>query len=359
MERVLAESRLVRVIGALPTERPDRTSAAPPAAAVGYVLSNADGDDGDTLTNYDIIGAANNNTGLFALRGARPFNFLSVPPLSRESDVGLPALLVALRLCRERQAMLLLDPPAGWGDAAAAIEGLRNWPFYSEDSLMFYPRVLAFDRLRGRFEVFGSAAAAAGLLARADQSNPVWSPAESDEALLRPGLRPASNVTDLDRIRLAQGGVNLLQSARNLMRPRIGLRTRIPEAEVKSDWRYLAPRRFALFLMTSIERGTRWVVFEPSGPPLWARVRSQVTAFLQALEQEGAFIGGSAHENYFVICDQRLNDAGQVSAGNFQLLFGLGASRPGDVRAWLVTHTVSGSSVRAASVNQYALSLQS
>ena len=27
---------------------------------------------------------------------------------------------------------------------------------------MFYPRVLAFDRLRGRYEQFGSAAAAAG-----------------------------------------------------------------------------------------------------------------------------------------------------------------------------------------------------
>ena len=119
---------------------------------------NADGDDGDELTNYDIIGDADSGTGLFALQGAEPFNFLCVPPLSRELDVGLPALLVALRVCRQRHAMLLLDPPAAWSDAAAAIDGLRNWPFFSEDALMFYPRVLAFDRLRGRAGSFGSAA---------------------------------------------------------------------------------------------------------------------------------------------------------------------------------------------------------
>src|ERR1700678_3309202 len=73
-------------------------------------------------------------------------------------------------VCRHRRAMLLLDPPAAWSDAAAALDGLRNWPLFSEDALMFYPRVLAFDRLRGRQEVFGSAAAAAGLLARLDRS---------------------------------------------------------------------------------------------------------------------------------------------------------------------------------------------
>ena len=82
-----------------------------------------------------------------------------------------------------------MDPPAAWSDAASALEALRSWPLYSEDALMFYPRVLALDRLRGRHEAFGSAAAAAGLLARSDQRCPVWSAAESEEALLRPALR--------------------------------------------------------------------------------------------------------------------------------------------------------------------------
>ena len=357
---ILTGSRLVRARGILPRQRPDLTRGTSPGAAVGYVMSNNDGDDGDTLTNYDIIGDAKSGSGLFALQGVEAFNFLCVPPLAREIDIGLTALLVALRLCRQRQALLLVDPPLAWSDAAAAIDGLRNWPLYSEDAVMFYPRVLAYDRLRGRHEVFGSAAAAAGLLARLDRSGPVWSEAEKkEEALLRPALRGASSTTDLDHVRLSQAGVNLLQSARVAARavppPRISLRTLVAEAAAKSDWRELAIRRLALFIMNSVERGTRWVVYEKSGPALWSRVCSQLAAFFEALEQEGAFIGRSTEENYFVICDQRLNDVEQVAAGRFQLLFGFATSRPADFQAFLVTHEHGGSSVRAVSVNRYAL----
>jgi len=58
--------------------------------------------------------------------------------------------------------MLLVDPPAAWDTPEAALEGLRNWPFHSDDAVMFYPRVLAFDRLRGRYEPFGSASSGSG-----------------------------------------------------------------------------------------------------------------------------------------------------------------------------------------------------
>ena len=100
LPELLSNSELVRVAGTMPTLRPDRSVAPGGASSVGYVASNPDGDDGDTLTNYDIIGDARNGTGLFALRADAMFNFLYVPPLSRQLDVGLPALLVALRLCR-------------------------------------------------------------------------------------------------------------------------------------------------------------------------------------------------------------------------------------------------------------------
>jgi hypothetical protein len=360
---VLTGSRLVRARGILPRQRPDLTSGAA-GAPVGYVMSNNDGDDGDTLTNYDIIGDAKSGSGLFALQGAEAFNFLCVPPLARELDIGLPALLVALRVCRQRQALLLVDPPASWTDAAAAIDSLRAWPLHSEDAAMFYPRVLAFDRLRGRPEVFGSAAAAAGLLARLDRGGPVWGDAETrEEALLRPALRAACSSTELDHVRLSQGGVNLLQSvriaARALPPPRISLRTLVAEAASKSDGRELAIRRLTLFIINSVERGTRWVAFERSGPALWSSVSSQVSAFLESLQQQGAFPGASGSENYFVICDERVNDAGLVAAGRCQLLFGFAISRPGDFQACLVTHERAGSSVRAVSVNRYALPPQS
>jgi phage tail sheath protein FI len=355
---LLTESRLARLHGPLPRSRPDRPRGISPTAAIGYVMSNGDGDDGDALSIYDIIGDAKSGSGLFALQGADKFNFLCVPPLTRELDVGLPALLVALRLCRQHQAMLIVDPPSSWTDASRVLEGLRSWPFYSEDAIMYYPRVVAFDRLRGRQEVFGSAAAVAGLLARLDRTCPIWSAADSEEAQMRPALRPATTVLDADRDRLIHAGVNLLQPAR-VPRTRTSPRTLIAGAGVKSEWRYLSARRFALFVMSSIEAGTRWVLFEQPGATLWARVRAEVSAFFESLEDEGAFPGRSAEENYFVICDERLNDEDQVATGRFQLVFGFASSRPGDFQTFLVTHQPGHSSVRLASVNRYALLQQS
>ena len=76
--------------------------------------------------------------------------------------------------------MLLVDPPSSWASSAAALDGMRHWPFRSEDATMFFPRVVAFDRLRGRFELFAPCGVAAGIIARCDESTPVWSAAEGD-----------------------------------------------------------------------------------------------------------------------------------------------------------------------------------
>jgi phage tail sheath protein FI len=111
--------------------------------------------------------------------------------------------------------------------------------------------------------------------------------------------------------------------------------------------------------MSSIEQGTRWVLFEQPGPLVRERVRLEVVAFLESLEDEGAFAGRSAEENYFVICDERVNDIEHVAAGRFQLVFGFADSRPREFQTFLVTHGVGQSSVRHASVNRYALLPQS
>ena len=54
----LLDSRLVRVQGSVPTERPARTPPAASGAVIGYTPSNPDGDDGGPITDYDVIGSA-------------------------------------------------------------------------------------------------------------------------------------------------------------------------------------------------------------------------------------------------------------------------------------------------------------
>lgn len=354
---VLLESCLVRVHGPVPARRPDRSGGGPGGVVVGYTLSNPDGDDGAPLTDYDVIGSAARATGLFALAGAPRFNLLCIPPLARDRDVGLSTLLVAARFCHDHCALLVVDPPAGWRSAADALAALRVWPFRSDSALMYYPRVQAFDRLRGRVEVFGSCGAAAGMIARSDESWPVWTAAETEEGVLRPGLRPAVPVGDAERARLAQAGVNTLLAVRSGVRPGLSPRTLAPIAGV-ADARYLSARRLALFVAASIEQGTRWVLLEHNGPATWERACVRVDEFLQALAAEGAFAGASPEDSYFVICDERVNRPETLAQAKFNLLFGFAPSRPGEFETWLVTHRPGASRVRPVSVNRAATAAQ-
>jgi uncharacterized protein len=349
---VLRDSRLLRVVGPVPPQRPDRTVRSPGSPLIDYVHSNTDGDDGGPLTDYDVIGSATEGTGLFALAATTGFNLLCIPPLTREQDLGLSTLMVAARFCREQHAMLIVDPPSAWTSPRIALDELRGWPFRSDNAVMYFPRVLAFDRLRGRPEVFGSCGAAAGMIARSDETWPVWSAAESEDFILRPGLRPACAVAEADRNRLAQVGVNTLLAVRSTTRPGVSPRTLAASSGGSPDWRFLSARRLALFITASIERGTRWVLFEQNASPAWQRVQAQVEAFLDSLDQQGAFAGSTSDESYFVITDERVNETRTVDEGKVKILFGFAITRPGDFHAWVLTHQPGGSHCLKASPNR-------
>jgi len=351
---VLTDSRLVRVAGDVPPQRPDRSVRNPESPVVGYINSNADGDDGAPLTDYDVIGSAMARTGIFALRAVMGFNLLCIPPLTREQDVGASTLMIAARFCRDQHALLVVDPPARWTTAAQALTGLREWPFRSENAVMYYPRVVALDRLRGRHETFGSCGAAAGMIARSDETWPVWAAAEGEDAILRPGLRPASVVTELERLRLAQAGVNTLQAVRSSSRAATSPRTLAAGRSGAPDWKYLSARRLALFITASVERGTHWLLFEQNAEPAWQRAKAQIESFLEELDAQGAFAGSTPEESYFVICDERVNTAHTIAEGKIKLLFGIAITKPSDFHAWLITHQPGSSTCRPTWPNRQA-----
>ncbi|MCP5360063.1 MAG: hypothetical protein R3E75_05280 [Steroidobacteraceae bacterium] len=352
----LAQSRLARVCGTPPATRPELPPPAVPGGLVGYRLANNDGDDGLPLTDYDLIGSAQAGTGLFALARAPAFGLLCIPPLSREQDVGASTLLVAARFCHERQAMLVVDPPREWDIPAAALAGSRDWPFRADNAVMYFPRLIAPDRLRGRDEVFAACGAVAGMLARTDEIAPPWVPIERDAVMLRPRFRPACAVDDAVRARLLQAGINTLTAIRIAHREPDTPRTLATGNVVATDWRYLPARRLALCLAQSIVAGTRWMLLAHNGERTWQAARAQVEAFLETFAQQAAFPAAEGQQEYFVVCDARLNDAAALAAGRIALLYGYAAARAGEYHAFLVTHRTAGSQVRSVSVNRFATS---
>ncbi len=350
LPRAIADSELIRLAGEVPAQRPDRTMDAASGLASGYVNSNSDGDDGAPLTDYDLIGSPGERTGLFALDQSDHFNLLCIPPLSRDRDVGPSALLVGTRYCKERRALLIVDPPSSWHTADDAVKGMRDWNLFNENALMYFPRVLAHDKLRGHFESFAPCGAVAGTLARCDEAAPVWAPAKNDEAVLRPGYRPTCLVTEDRRMRLATLGVNTIQAVRSAARIGVAARTLAAGAAASADWQYLAARRLALFIVNSIECGTRWAATAQPHADVAEMAAAQVRAFLKGLHEDHAFDTRRMQDAFFVRCDQGSKFRDQGS--EFRLLIGFAARTVPDFHSFHIVHSAVGSKVVPVSTNR-------
>jgi phage tail sheath protein FI len=345
---VLQESRLVRVRGKVPESRPDRTFRPGSRHPIGYVDSNPDGDDGAPLTDYDLIGSADKGTGLFALRAVEDLHFVCIPPPARDRDVGPSVLLVATQFCRERRALLVVDPPAAWQTCDQALQGLRDLAFQSDHAFMCFPRVQAFDKLRGHHEAFANCGAVAGALARMDAHHSPWSGGPDQQLLLRPGTRPVALLTDGECHRLSAHGINPLQAMRPGGASAAPLKTLARGSGAGADASLLTMRRRQLLVLNSVEQGTRWARFETRDRHTWPRLARQVRSFLLGLAASGAFGKGTDLQSCDVVCDERINGEPELAAGQVNCLVTLPAVRAGEFRSFMLTYRFQGTSVRSA-----------
>jgi len=349
----LIESNLVRVRGEVPAQRPDITHGEGTQWA-GYVDSKPDGSDGEPLSDYDLIGSATDRTGMFALSQVERLDYLYLPPLSRDQDVGMSALLVASRFCQSHHSMLIVDPPRQWRSVTDALQGIREFNFTSDQALMCFPRVTSMDRLRQRMEVFANGGAVAGLLSYCEETRPVWDARQGEPPLLlRPGLRLQCELSEIDRWRLAAQGINALQTVRRNSEVQLLRRTLAGGSQAAADWGYVSPRRFALYASGTLLRNTRWVLLTQPGRTMWARLVKQVNGFLSELAAVGAFPEAASGKQYFVVCDERINAMTSADIPQVNVLIGFASTQPDRYHCYLLTHSLLGSHSRRVAVNRY------
>lgn len=154
----------------------------------------------------------------------------------------------------------------------------------------------------------------------------------------------------------------MLQAVRSVDRNRPALRTLACGASASSDWAYLAPRRFALFVISAIERGTRWAVLSANVSDTRRRVAKQVGDFLEALRAAGAFASVPADQAFLVICDERINDCDDehddpgtmngTTDGTINILLQLAGIHAGEYQSFMITHAIRGSVVRPVVINR-------
>ena len=164
----------------------------------------------------------------------------------------------------------------------------------------------------------------AGIYARADRERGVHK-APANEALVGVlGLTAAINNQRQDS--LNPSGVNVVRefAGRGLLV--WGARTLSSDTELK----YVNVRRLLIYLEHSIERGIKWVVFEPNDERLWTRVGDTVRNFLSLSWRDGALQGRSEREAFYVKCDRTTMTQDDITQGRLICEVGIAVVRPAE-----------------------------
>ncbi len=299
--------------------------------------------DGYAVSSRQITaaGLVASKRGIYALEKADLFNVLCIPPFSATADVDKTCWDAAIDYAVKRRAMVLVDPPyntSGWrsaADVAAAFadaSASASVATRNANAALFFPRLMVANPLKGnRLEAFAPCGAVAGLIARTDNARGVWKSPAGLDATLR-GLQGLDvNLTDSENGIINKLGVNCLRNFPSAGFTVWGSRTlNGTDSQADPQWRYLAVRRMALFLEESLQRGTQWVVFEPNDEPLWAQIRLNVGAFMQTLFRQGAFLGQSAQDAYFVRCDTTTTTQTDIDNGLVNIVVGFAPLKPAE-----------------------------
>ena len=298
---MLSASALARVEHPFPTRRPECTVDANGKTGATYIEHVQAGVDGTELSDYDLIGSRKERTGLFALEQVENFDLLYLPVPGKGIDTGPAAILAAELYCRQRRAMLIVDPRAEWDTVEKMTRGVRELGYASPNMLGYYPRM----KERDSDDIPRPAGAAiAGLLCKQDRTHGPWSELDAPGLGLQRHLVPAVEFDDEDTHMLQRAGINVIgHGTAGRCRVR-GSLTMGRGSEAHRRFARLSVRRFCLQIVNSIADAARWAVFEPFDDHLAKRVRAQVLAYFYCLDDLGAF----ATDRFIVECDAGVSD---------------------------------------------------
>ena len=205
--------------------------------------------------------------------------------------------------------------------------GLR--PPFSDKGLgaFYYPRIMVRDPLSDSTDPVPVPPSGhlAGIWARTDASRGVHK-APANETI-RGALNVTRRVTPGEQEVLNPAGVNVIRFFPTEGIRVWGARTIAAEA---SEWRYLNVRRLFNMIKESVQQGTSWVVFEPNDRPLWRDIKRDVSAFLRTLWRDGALMGRTAEEAFFVQCDEETNPPESIDQGRVIIQIGIAPVKPAE-----------------------------
>jgi hypothetical protein len=225
----------------------------------------------------------------------------------------------------------LVDPPPGL-DPQGVLDWRARSRIDSPAAAAYYPWIEASDPSCATTVAVPPSGHVAGLWARVDgRTGPHRAPT-AEAVLAADGA--VSPLTGAQQHTLNRAGLNCLRGWPGPELRAWGACT----LSTDPDLRYLHRQRTVGHLVASIAQGTRWASEEDNREDLRASLRATVTVFLHGAWREGALLGDTAAQAFFVRCDDGLNDARARARGEVVLEVGLAVRRPGDFRVLRISH---------------------
>ncbi|RZN35499.1 MAG: phage tail sheath family protein [Methanophagales archaeon ANME-1-THS] len=300
----------------------------------------ADGDDGTDLTRSEFLGdpaaAPGERIGLTAFTELDEISIVYCPDLHSLDESNRNQLIddIVSHCENLKDRFAILDALANTAD----IPGLRP-PKDSKYAAFYYPWIEVFDPLTKGAKKVPPGGFVAGIYARSDQERGVHK-APANEV-----VRGASDV----EFKLTKGEQDILNPRGvNCIRAFPGRGIRVWGARTTSSdtlWKYINVRRLFLYLEESIEEGTQWVVFEPNDEKLWARVKQTITQFLTRVWKDGALMGTTPEEAFFVKCDRTTMTQDDIDNGRLIVVIGVAPVKPAEFVIFRIAQWAGGSAV--------------
>jgi hypothetical protein len=204
---------------------------------------------------------------------------------------------------------------------------------------LYYPWIRIVDPEIGLTPLVPPGGHIAGIYARTDvergvhkaPANEVVRGADSLEFTITKGEQDVLNPQGINCIRVFGGKGIRVWGARTL--------------SSDASWKYVNVRRLFLYLEESIEEGTQWVVFEPNDERLWARVKQTITQFLARVWKDGALMGTTPEEAFYVKCDRTTMTQDDIENGRLIILIGVAPVKPAEFVIFRIAQWPGGSAV--------------
>jgi len=303
-----------------------------------YVVRVTDGaTDGDYVGTD---GGPGQRTGLQAFNEIDEVNIVCIPGVT--SDTVQKAMITHCESMKDR--FCILDPVE---DAdMTAIQNQKN-DVVSERgyAALYYPWVKVAietkenDKVKLIQDFIPPSGYIAGIYARSDMERGVHK-APANE-IIRGALDIKLPITKGEQDILNPLGIDCIRAFPGRGIRVWGARTTASDAL----WKYINVRRLFLFLEESIEEGTQWVVFEPNDEKLWARVKQTITQFLTRVWKDGALMGTTPEEAFFVKCDRTTMTQDDIDNGRIIILIGVAPVKPAEFVIFRIAQWTGGSEV--------------